>query len=299
MENNLDTKKISYIDNDPQLFLETNSSFKKLVNIFLIPILNNLPKNFKKVIKKTNKAAGEVIDNATNHQALEVLYNKGVALSKKRIMKTIFQSIWFNLDNSKAVRNRLKFVRRELTNQLKLISTYDREINIISIATGSSRAIIETINSEQIFHEMKVSITFLDKNEHAITYSKKMSQAINCPNIRFEWINDTVGNFFKNKQQKKYDIVEIVGLLDYFTDAKVTETFKNIHNILEEGGIVITANINHNREEKFVTNVIDWPMIYRSADELGVLLNAAGFKYNNMNIFYEPLRIHGLIKAKK
>lgn len=289
----------SFVDNDRDLGLETNSIPRKFLNLFLVPILNNLPKDFKHKIKKTNEAASEVIDNVTNHNALEVLYSKGNLFSTKKFLKKIFQHVWFNVDNSKGVRNRLKLVRRELKRHLQEISSSDKEINIISIASGSSRAVIETINEGRYLDGTKLSVTFLDKNPEAIKYSKGLSETISHENIDLEWINDTVGNYLRGLPNKKFDVVEIVGLLDYFSDEKVVETFKGIHNILQDGGIVITANINHNKEEKFITNVIDWPMVYRTAEELAVLVNRAGFDYNKMKVFYEPLKVHGMVVAKK
>lgn len=289
---------VSVIDCDNALGLETNSVTRKFFNFFFVPILNNLPKDFKHNIKKTNRAAAEVIDNVTNHNALEVLYSKGKKFSAKNFTKKLFQKVWFNLDNSKAVRNRLKFVKRELKNHLQTIAQYDREINIISIASGSSRAVVETVRDGHYLEGTKLSITFLDKNPKAIEYSKELSQMIDHKGIELEWINDTVGNYFRNSPQKKFDIVEIVGLLDYFNDEKVIETFKGIYSILQEGGIVITANISHNKEERFITNIIDWPMIYRTPDELGQLVHQAGFPLEKMKTFYEPLKVHGMVVAK-
>ncbi len=288
-----------FVENNKKLELETNSIFRKIFNLFFIPILNNLPRNFKHKIKKTNKAAAEVINNATNHNALEVLYSKGDMFSSDKILKKIFQYVWFNLNNSKAVRNRLKIVRDELHKHLESIARHDREINIISIASGSSRAIIETVNQSRYLDNTKLSITFLDKNPDAIEYSKKLAETINHESIKLEWINDSVGNYLRSNPNKKYDVVEIVGLLDYFNDEKVIETFKGIHNLLQEGGVVITANINFNREQKFITKVIDWPMIYRKVENLAGLVNLAGFDYNKIKAFYEPLKVHGIVVAKK
>jgi hypothetical protein len=289
----------AYIDNDPKLDLEKNSLFRKFSNLFFIPILNLLPGSSKNLIKKSNHAASVVIENATNHEALEVLYSKGELFSFKGFLNNISKYIWFNLNNSKAVRNRLKFVKREISQHLDEISQFDKEIKILSIASGSSRAIIEVVKEKEYLKDAKLSITFLDKNEKAIDYSKKMSTNISHLPITLDWIHDSAGNFLRSDQQGRYDIIEIVGLLDYFTDEKIIEAFTGIYAFLQEGGIMITSNINHNSEEKFITKVIEWPMIYRKAEELGVLANKAGFDYNKMKVFYEPLKIHGLVIAKK
>jgi chemotaxis methyl-accepting protein methylase len=214
-------------------------------------------------------------------------------------VEKLFRYVWFNIDNSKGVRNRLKFVIRELKNHLQKISKKDREINIISIASGSSRAIIEAVKEGYYLKDAKISITFLDKNPEAIEYSKRLSKEINHLNINLEWINDTVGNYFKSNPVKKFDVVEMVGLLDYFDDKKVLETFNSIYNILQEGGILITANVCHNKEEVFITKILDWEMVYRYPGELANLAEKAGFRYNNIRAFYEPLKVHGLVVAKK
>lgn len=290
---------VSYVDNDPELYLETNSKLKTFFNFFFIPVLNSLPKNFKHLIKKTSSSAAVVIDNATSHKALEVLYSKGELFSLNKLGGKFFKYVWFNMNNSKAVRNRLKFVKRELKNHLENISEFDRDIEIISIASGSSRALIETVKNGHYLKDAKLSLTFLDKSEHAIQYSKDLSVHINHLPIKMEWVNDSAGSFLRGAPFEKYDIVEIVGLLDYFSDEKVLEIFKSIYKTLQPGGILITANINHNSEEEFLTKVIDWPMIYRTAEELGHLVNEAGFEYNKMKVFYEPLKVHGIVVAKK
>jgi SAM-dependent methyltransferase len=281
------------ISNDPGLKMETRS----VVSLVLSPVLNNLPKSFNKLIKKTDKAAASVIDNVTNHDALETLYSKGKRFKPKKILQKLFQTVWFNLGNSKAVRNRLKLVIKEIGTHLENIASTDREINVISIASGSSRAVVEVVENSHYLKGTNLSITFLDKNPLAIEYSKSLSK--NISHFDLEWINDTVGNFFKSDIKKKFDVVEIVGLFDYFSDEKVLQTLQSIHSVLQEGGIVITANINHNREERFITDVVGWPMVYRTAEQLAKLTHDAGFSYDTMKVFYEPLKIHGMVVAKK
>lgn len=282
-----------YVDDDITLNLETESLYNK----FLASMLNSMPVSFRKFIKKTDEAASSVLDNITNHDALETLYSKGKRFKSKKLPQKIFQSIWFSLNNSKAVRNRLKFVSRELQLYLKGASSSNKEISIMSIASGSSRAIIEVIEKGDFIKPNNLSVTFLDKNPHAIDYSKRLSK--NITHFNLKWINDTVGNFFKNESDQKFDIVEIVGLFDYFEDEKVLETLKSIFSVLKKDGIVITANINHNNEKKFIHDVIGWKMIYRTAEELENLVKKAGFLGHKVKVFYEPIKIHSIVIAQK
>ena len=212
-----------------------------------------------------------------------------------------FLNIWFNINNAKAVRNRLIVVKREFKRVLLEKSGTKDYIHILSIASGSARAIFDVLSDEDVISKIDldlISITFVDKNSAAIEYSKKLSE--NVPNYNFNWINDSVGNYFRTYEFKeKFDIVEMVGLLDYFDDAKSVKLFQSIFGNLKEDGVLITANINDNSEKKFLTNTIGWGMIYKSAEELLGLLTKSGFSSNKIKACYEPLKIHSVAVANR
>jgi len=289
------------VENASSLDYETNNIAKKTFNVIFIPILNYLPERFVVFIKKSNKGAKKVVENATTHMALEVLYNKGLADKSEGPIGRLFLTLWFNINNAKAVRNRLKLVKREFKKALFAKSETKDYIHILSIASGSARAIIEVLSDPDVIDKIDrdlISVTFVDKNPRAIEYSKELSR--NVPNYNFNWVNDSAGNFFKKYGFKeKFDIIEIVGLLDYFDDEKVVQIFHSIYKNLRKGGVVIAANINHNSERKFVTKTIGWRMIYRSIKDLASLLNKAGFLFDNMDAYYEPLKIHSVVIAGK
>lgn len=286
------------VDIDPLMGYETNSIARRILNFFLIPILNSLPERSRFFLKKTHESAREIIDNATTHRALEVLYGHNSANVAGNLTQRLFKFIWLSTNNSKAVRNRLKLVRREVENQIKTLLRLGRPIKILSVASGSSRAIIEAINSIRFESEPDMSITFVDKNQDAIEYSKELSKDHKYFS-KFEWFNMTAGNFFCERQDKRFTIVEMVGLIDYFDNEKAVRIFASIFNSLEPGGILITANIDNNAERKFVTKAVGWNMIYRSASQLADLLTLSGFSSDKLRIYYEPQMIHSVIVATK
>ncbi len=109
-------KKIKIIK-DKELNLEINSLVRKLFNFFTTPILNILPVKSRALIKKSNKAVGEILENTTTHKALEVLYHKGKNHSVKKIYEKLAHKVWFSTNNSKAVRNRLKIVKNKMEDE--------------------------------------------------------------------------------------------------------------------------------------------------------------------------------------
>ncbi|MDE1941472.1 MAG: class I SAM-dependent methyltransferase, partial [Patescibacteria group bacterium] len=278
------------VDNDRSLKYETNSLYRRVFNFFFIPALNILPSRSRKFIGKSHRSVGEVVENATTHKALEVLYKKGHKSHTVSVLQKILHAVWFDTNNSKAVRNRLRLVERELSGSIRRIFGQVKDVKILSIASGSARAIVESVENSSLSDANHVSVTFLDKNPQALEYSKALlreSSLYADDRYDFTWVNGTAGSYL-DSQTSKFNIVEMVGLLDYFDDEKAVSIFQKIRNIIESGGTFITANICDNRERRFMTRAIGWEMVYRSADDLGRLLLKAGFKDDELNLYYEP-----------
>ncbi len=292
-------KRSVYIDNDHNLDYETNNIAEKILKFFFIPILNSLPQSLRDTVRRTHKSAKVVMDDKASHNALEVMYKHGHNHREKNsLKKKFFRAVWFNINNTKAVRNRLRAVKRELNGAGQKVLNNGNDLKILSIASGSARAIIETIANLYVPQNRKIYANFLDKNPHALDYSKEKVDEINFDNnFVFNWHTDTASNFPKYCQN--LDIIEMVGLLDYFDDEKTVDIFKIIYENLQHKGVFITANIDDNNERKFVTNFIDWRMIYRDGNTLKKLAMKAGFEEDKIKTFYEPLKIHTIMIATK
>jgi hypothetical protein len=113
------------------------------------------------------------------------------------------------------------------------------------------------------------------------------------------WVNGSI--FDVEKYCKKHDfypdILEMVGFMDYLDENKSINLLDRIFELLTKKGIFIGCNIKDNRESKFLTKVLGWPMIYKDEEYLKKIINKSSF--NNSKIIYEPLMVHGLIVCKK
>lgn len=287
------------IYNDEVVKFETISFARKILNLILIPVLNSLNPNIRLFLKKTHKSANDIIEHVTTHKALEILYGYDSAKSRGNLIQQFFRTIWLSTNNAKAVRNRLKIVKQEITNQIIFFKENRLPIRILSIASGSSRAIIEALKDADVDESYDVHVVFLDKNESAIKYSKNMSSGSELFS-KFQWVQENAGAYLRaNKDSIKFNIIEMVGLLDYFDDDKAIDLFINIRSILNSNGKFVTANIADNKERKFITNVVGWNMIYRYAEDVERLLMKAGFSESNIESYYEPLNIHSILIATK
>jgi len=239
------------------------------------------------------------MENKANHKALEVLYKKPHTHYAKNILQKFFRYVWFNLHNSKAIRNRLKIVKREIKNTIFKIDKASDDISILSIASGSARAIFEALQQVDL-EKNKVKVLFLDKNPEALEYSQGLRKELLPTFTSAKWVEDTASNF-KNYFEKpnSIDLIEMVGLLDYFDEEKIVTLLSSLYEYLSEGGTLITANVTPNKEEPFITKVIDWQMIYKTPEKFIELAERAGFKKENIKAIYEPIKIHIILVMKK
>jgi hypothetical protein len=287
-----------FIDDDEMLDYETNSTFRKIANAFLIPTLNILPVSSRSLLKKTHKSGQEIIEHAMTHRAMEVLYDRGPR-PPGNSLQNFFLSIWLRTNNSKAVRNRLKLVKREIKKKIARLLEENKDVKIVNIASGSARAVLESIDEMSMDNNFRLSAIFIDKNHEAILFSQQLARTHKYRSS-FQWVKDTAENFFKTTgREMKFNIAETVGLMEYLTDEEAIRMFSTIHNALDSGGILITSNIVKNIEKRFISDVLGWKMIYRTADEFSSLLIAAGFDLDKMKVYYEPQRIHCVIAAHK
>jgi len=268
---------------------------RQILNFFLRPILNRAPQKFRPMVRRSHVSAGEVIEKATTHEALEVLYKKGVTKSKEKFFSKMMRRIWFGMDNALGIYNRLVLVKKKFA----FFAAQPHAVRILSIASGSARAIIDSLDWLKL-KKKEVEISFLDKNPRALDHGRFLVSQEKNSNIHFRFLNDTASNFVNYfESDQKLDIIEMVGLLDYFEDAKIKELLSLIHNRLSNDGVLITANIADNRERPFVTNLIGWKMIYRKPEEMINMAIAAGFRERKMEIIFEPTMIHFILIAQK
>jgi len=237
-----------------------------------------------------------VFRNVTTWKALEVMY----AFPERQVRgKTnLSGKLWWNLlDNAKSIRNRLFLVKNELAKVIQKLANQKESIRILSIGSGSARSVLETIAS---FNgtSRRVEALLIDIDPSAIEFSKNLARQLKINGCTAR----LTGNFFRLERDAAEfnpDIIELVGLLDYLTDKQAIVLLGKIHRILAIKGYVITGNITPNIEAPFVTKGINWPMIYRTPEELRNLLVKAGFSTKNVRIEQEPLGIHMVAIAQK
>jgi len=287
------------IDRDVNLKYETNKWTTNLLRVPSLLILDVLPKKLAQTIflafSKVDGDPKTVFRSATTYEALEKLYT--FQDRRARGETTVSDFFWENfLNNARAIRNRLKLVKRELHIAIVNVHQGNEPIRILSLGGGSARAVFEVVRA--LNGIQPVNVKLIDMSRDAVNYSKELATKFDL-NSQIEWHQGYAQNLERYCKNFHPHIVEMVGMLDYFTREQAIDLLTKIHKKLLPGGWLITCNIRPNLESPFVTKGINWPMTYREPAELADILIKGGFSENQSKIIYEPLGIHGLAVAQK
>ncbi|MBI4993397.1 class I SAM-dependent methyltransferase family protein [Candidatus Wolfebacteria bacterium] len=255
------------------------------------------------IFEKSSEHTRYIKKYAKSHKALEAMYcYGGLNLKNKNLREALFSFFWEeSFINAHAARNRLKLAKKELKDAFLAVVKKKKTIKVLSLASGSARAVIETMAElkKDMGADVKIDARFVDVSKRALEYSRQLAEQFevdkNCVWIQSR-AND-FGNFVYGGW--KPDIVEIVGLFDYFSDKDAVHIGRIIYGELVSCGFFIFSNVNHNAEMEFIKHVIGWDMIYKTPYRIVHIAEQSGFDKNKIRLIYEPLEVHGLVVARK
>lgn len=243
--------------------------------------------------------------HASKWRSMDALYNYYERYYPNRhSISSLTDLLWVGrFGNAKAVRNRFRIVRRWVTaSLLELGRKQEEPIRVVSIACGSAQAVIEGV-SEAIRQGVLVQVLLIDQDQESLDYALDLARQAGVA----ELVKVTKMNVFRAGSRLKSfapDIVEMVGLADYFDDKTLTRYLTQIRENVPDGARFITANIVdspklfHKVEKAFLHTVADWPpMIYRTPSGFARVVADAGF--SNVVSISEPMGIYSLVEANK
>jgi len=277
---------------------------KKLIYILFVPLfliialwvyikkkfIHNPKTNFY-FFDGVSKNCREIKENAAGWKALDIVYNY------RKGDENLFADFWHDLRSSQGTRNRIRLIKFLLLKNIKEISKNNKEVRLISIASGSAQGVIEVID-EAKRKGIIVKAVLIDLDLTAIENSKKLAQEMKVKD-QVIFINKTASFVNEIGREFKPHLIEVVGFLEYRPFNKAVELISSICQILENGGVLLTSQIAPNLESFFLKEVINWLMIYRKPKEIVKLLSLAGFNSKNCSFYWEPLKIHYIVECKK
>ncbi len=245
-----------------------------------------------------------ITQNEATHMALDRVYSGPLRSEEKsREQFEIADLFLSNLHTSMAARNRFRIVqdvyRQEISDHFSL-NGHSGEMNTLSIAAGSSRALMEKMAGTEDNDRLRMNLRLVDASDIAVADGVKLAEELG--------IQDTVTvrqtNFlrFNHYLEEGYSprFTEIVGLFDYVPNKFVVKTLEKVREQMPDGGSVLYSSVTPNDEQDFLHSIIGWrPMVYRTAEEMTDLALQAGFITENTLLIEEPLKMCNLVLARK
>lgn len=283
------------------LNLENHRLFVRALRTLSVPFLNSPPATTVKGLMRFSSDALKVMGHCGSTCALEVMYSRHErSLFDNGISTGLANLFWHHcVSQPKALRNRLHIVTEIVKGVLReKLAVSSNGVKAISVGGGSSRAMIEALS--ELHHDgarEKVQVITIDRDPAAITLGKVLAEKHSLDGA-ISWLEGNAWELDSLAADGEYDLLEMVGLYDYFPHKAGLKLLKKCRSKLKEGGIIILGNVHPHNEMNFVSKM-GWPrMCYRTPEDLKQALITAGFS-NEPSIIFEPLSIHMIALARR
>jgi 2-polyprenyl-3-methyl-5-hydroxy-6-metoxy-1,4-benzoquinol methylase len=142
----------------------------------------------------------------------------------------------------------------------------------------------------------KVELILTDVRKESLALAAKRAEQagvadqVSCERISFLKLADHFA-------EQSFDIVEACGILDYLPDDRAVALIQFALSALKDDGQIIISNMSRTRAANLLLKMYNWPIIYRTPEEFGRLIEKAGGR--NIKVYVEPWGIHPVATADK
>jgi len=120
----------------------------------------------------------------------------------------------------------------------------------------------------------------IDVDDEAIAYASDRARALGVAH-RVDFAHDNAIRLSRGRGRLELPpqhLIYSVGLIDHLEDEHIVRLLDWIHDRLVPGGTVILGNFDvDNPDRAFMDHIIEWRLIYRSADDLRALFARSRF----------------------
>lgn len=259
------------------------------------------PERMSYLFDKAHPLGQQLRDGVTTSAALDGYYNAPLLLPNPKTLGERVLTFSLNSPEPCAVRNRLRITYREILAELqRLYDGGQRKVDYLSLACGSAQATVEAVSFFLREHpDMEINLLLVDLNQDSLkqaSYFARKRNIDHCMKVRFMDLK----RFLKKEAAGKWDIVEMVGFLDYRPVKSVAGYAEDIRRILRRGGLFIGAHIAPSPWSFMVRWWLNWPLLQRRSPELyRCLLQRGGFLPHEITMEVEPNKIHAVSMCRR
>ncbi|MDD9950571.1 MAG: class I SAM-dependent methyltransferase family protein [Zetaproteobacteria bacterium] len=217
------------------------------------------------------------------------------------LMARVVHHYVVNHDNSKAVRNRIVYLTDKIGKVIQ--QKKGQTVKILSVASGPAEEVkhLPAYLEKHGIDAQRVTVNLLDQDLLSLQYAQmniRSQMASSSSKFNIEFINSGVRDLLKGRVKlQDYDLIYSAGLFDYLDDGLVRRLSRMFYEALAPQGLLIIGNFDHIPENIiFMDALLDWKLIYRTADEMTELVSVCGGK---VQIEREPAGVNIFANIQK
>jgi len=188
------------------------------------------------------------------------------------------------------LRNRKRLVVRKIVNLIQhYLDEGVSEVNVVAVGAGTGANTIEALsthpNKNVIAHLFDIADEAFEEGEEL----KRRHQVVD----RVHFIKADMRHMPEYIKSSPH-VLELVGILEYFTDEEVLTFLSDAaNNLNEKSSIVVNSIEDAHGMKSFLKRAFNFELIYRSPEKMMELLDKAG--YHDFDLEREPLKIYSVI----
>lgn len=177
---------------------------------------------------------------------------------------------------TKAVRNRKSYFHQLLTR----MSARHKPLHVLKLGVGPGRSMFEWLESNP---NVQVHFECVELDYKAISFAQQLN-ALHLDRVSFCQQNALVF-----RPRKKYHLIWIAGLFDYFDDRVFVKVAKRMLPAIADGGELVIGNFSLENPSRAYMETLDaWVLRHRAPETLVQLLEKSGAHPSTITIRAEP-----------
>lgn len=183
-------------------------------------------------------------------------------------------NVWLlNQPVAQAHRNRVRYLKRRLTEETARVAGQGRQARILNLGCGPAGEIQEFLAQDEISNW--ADFRLLDFNDETLRYAEGR-----LTDLRQRHHRDAVLAFEKRSVHQllkdcarrvtgNYDFIYCAGLFDYLSDRVCRRLTTMFYDMLAPGGLLITTNVSSaNPVRTGMAFILEWNLVYRDDQQM-------------------------------
>ncbi len=224
------------------------------------------------------------------------------------IFAKVLNSTFLASPPAEAHRNRIVYLIEMLARETRRCVRHGDRARIFNLGCGPAMEVQSFLANEDLCERADFSL--LDFNEETLERTSGILNDLKSRHrrsTRIRTIQRSVNQILRegarignvDAEASQYDIVYCAGLFDYLSDRVCQRLIETFYEMTAPGGVVVVTNVDESNPVQGVMEyVMEWHLIYRSAEQL-LGLAPAGVPKENLTVLKDPSGVNIFLEIRK